>query len=162
VGSLVRRLERLEEQMHPAHLSYEEWPLVNQIEDVFCYVKLHARWGSVASCTDQQLRCLGLLVAGWENPGTPLEDLSPVGLDDFPEEVKEHVSRMDPRWQPERDAWLREQTGYFVRELEELPARIAEIEEQQRVRAEESRRRDREFLKRNRARVGLPPLEGEE
>jgi hypothetical protein len=29
VGSLVRRLERIEEQMHPAHLSYEDWPLTD-------------------------------------------------------------------------------------------------------------------------------------
>jgi hypothetical protein len=33
--------------------------------------------------------------------------------------------------QPERDAWLREEAGYFVRELEELPARLAEVEERQ-------------------------------
>jgi hypothetical protein len=39
---------------------------------------------------------------------------------------------------------------------------IAEVEERQRSYAEESRRRDREFLKRNRALVGLPPLESEE
>jgi hypothetical protein len=162
VGSLERRLERLEQQMHPAHLSYEDWPLTDQMEDVFCYLRLHARWGSRAACSDQQLRCLGLVVASWENPDTPLEDLSPVGLDDFPDEVREHVSRLDPRAQPERDAWLREEAGYFVRELEELPARLAEVEERQRAYAEESRRRDREFLKRNRALVGLPPLESDE
>jgi|SRR5215217_925687 len=159
MGSLVRRLERLEEQKHPEHLSYEEWPLVEQIEDVYSYLMLHVRWGSRAACTDQQLRCLGLLVAGWENPDTPLEELSPVGLDDFPDEVEEHVSRLDPHAQSERDAWLREQAGYFVRELEELPARIAEHKEQVRMRTEESRKRDRELIARNRALVGLPPLE---
>ena len=165
MGDLERRLGRLEEQISPAHLSNEDWPLVEQIEDVFCYLKLHARWGSVAACTDQQLRCLGLLIASWENPSvwenpqTLLEDLSPVSLDDFPEEVKAHVSRMDARMHAERDAWLREQAGYFVRELEELPGRIAEIEESQRARAEESRRRDREFLERSRASCGPPPLD---
>jgi hypothetical protein len=46
--------------------------------------------------------------------------------------------------------------GPFVRELE---ARVAEVEAHQRARAEESRRRDRELLARNRALVGLPPLE---
>ena len=81
--SLGSRLKRLEEQMHPAHFSYEDWPLVEQIEDAFCYLRLHARWGSRAACTDQQLRCLGLVVASWENPDTSLEDLSPVELDDF-------------------------------------------------------------------------------
>jgi hypothetical protein len=162
VGSLGRRLERLEEQMHPAHLSYEDWPLVDQMEDVFCYLRLHVRWDSVAACTDQQLRCLGLVVASWEHPDTSLEDLSPVGLDDFPDEVREHVSRLDPRTQPERDAWLREEAGYFVRTLEELPARLAEVEAQQRARAEESRRRDCELIARNRALVGLPPLESDE
>jgi hypothetical protein len=29
MGGLGKRLERLEEQMHPAHLSYEDWPLVD-------------------------------------------------------------------------------------------------------------------------------------
>jgi hypothetical protein len=48
--------------------------------------------------------------------------------------------------------------GPFVRELE---ARVAEVEALQRARAEESRRRDRELLARNRALAGLPPLEGE-
>ena len=151
MGSLERRLKRLEEQMHAAPFSYEGWHLVEQIEDAFCYLRLHARWGSRAACTDQQLRCLGLVAASWENPDTPLEELSPVALDDFPEEMREHVSRLDPRMQPERDAWLREEAGHFVRELEELPARIAEHEEQVRIRTEESRRRDRELLERNRA-----------
>jgi hypothetical protein len=48
--------------------------------------------------------------------------------------------------------------GPFVRELE---ARVAEVEAQQRARAEESRRQDRELLARNRALAGLPPLKGE-
>jgi hypothetical protein len=48
--------------------------------------------------------------------------------------------------------------GPFVRELE---ARVAEVEAGQRARAEESRRRDRELLARNRALAGLPPLKGE-
>jgi hypothetical protein len=48
--------------------------------------------------------------------------------------------------------------GPFVRELE---ARVAEVEAHQRARAEESRRRDRELLARNRALAGLPPLKGE-
>jgi hypothetical protein len=162
VGSLERRLERLEEQMHPAHLSYEDWPLTDQMEDVFCYLRLHARWDSVAACTDQQLYCLGLIVAAWENPDAKLEDLVPASLSDFPDEVGEHVSRIDPRMQSERDAWLRKEAGYFVRSLEELPARLAEVEAQQRARAEESRRRYRELIARNRALVGLPPLENEE
>jgi hypothetical protein len=162
MAGLERRLERLEEQMHPAHLSYEDWPLTDQMEDVFCYLRLHARWDSVAACTDQQLYCLGLIVAAWENPDAKFEDLVPASLSDFPDEVREHVSRIDPRMQPERDAWLREESGYFVRELEELPARLAEVEAQQRARAEESRRRSRELITRNRALVGLPPLESDE
>ena len=48
--------------------------------------------------------------------------------------------------------------GLFVRELE---ATLAEVEAHQRARAEESRRRDRELLARNRAMAGLPPLKGE-
>src|SRR5919112_5092298 len=102
MGSLERRLKRLEEQRHPAHLSYEEWSLVEQIEDAFCYLRLHARWGSRAACTDQQLRCLGLVAASWENPDTPLEELSPVLFEDLPEEIREHVSRLDADMQPER------------------------------------------------------------
>ena len=162
MGSLERRLERLEEQMHPAHLSYEDWPLTDQMEDVFCYLRLHARWDSVAACTDQQLYCLGLIVAAWENQDAKLEDLVPASLSDFPDEVREQVSCIDPRMQSERDAWLRKEAGYFIQELEELPARLAEVEAQQRARAEESRRRDRELIARNRALVGLPPLESDE
>jgi hypothetical protein len=56
----------------------------------------------------------------------------------------------------------REAAESFPWELEDVQAMIAEIEDRQRARTEESRRRDREFLKRNRALVGLPPLEGEE
>jgi hypothetical protein len=48
--------------------------------------------------------------------------------------------------------------GPFVRELE---ARVGEVEAHQRAHAEESRRRGRELLARNRALVGLPPLEDE-
>ena len=42
---MVRRLESPEEQGRRVHLSYEGWPLVEQIEDVFCYLKLHANSG---------------------------------------------------------------------------------------------------------------------
>jgi hypothetical protein len=45
MGNLERRLERLEEQKHREHLLYEEWPLMEQIEDAFCYLKLHANSG---------------------------------------------------------------------------------------------------------------------
>jgi hypothetical protein len=144
------KVKRLEEQMSPAHWSYEEWPIEAQIQDVLSYFLLHVRWDSIAACTDQQLYCIGLWLASQEDPESNLEDLSPVALEDFPEEVVEHVSRLEPRLQAERDVWLREQGGYFVRMLEEVPARLAEIEEQRRRRSEESRRRDRELLKRNR------------
>jgi hypothetical protein len=56
-------------------------------------------------------------------------------------------------------ALKRERTGSFPWELEDLRAMEAEVEERQRAYAEESRRRDREFLKRNRTLAGLPPLE---
>ena len=59
-------------------------------------------------------------------------------------------------------AQKREAAEFFSWELEDVRAMIAEAEERQRACAEGSRRRDREFLKRNRALVGLPPLEGEE
>ena len=162
MGSLERRIGRLEQETLAARQEYEDWPLVNQIEDAFCYVKLHASFGSVAACTDRQLRCLGLLAASWENPDIPLGELSPLDLEHFPAEVREHISRLNADMQPERDAWLRQEAGHFVRELEGMPARLAEIEARQRVRAEESRRKDRELIERNRALVGLPPLEGEE
>jgi hypothetical protein len=59
-------------------------------------------------------------------------------------------------------AQKRERAGSFPWELEDLRAMEAEVQERQRAYAEESRSRDRELLKRNRALVGLPPLEGEE
>jgi hypothetical protein len=52
--------------------------------------------------------------------------------------------------------------GHVTWEPEEMAARVAEIEAGQRARAEESRRRDRELLARNRVLAGLPPLEGDE
>lgn len=155
------RVRRLEELHIGRMRSYEEWPLEDQIHDAASYLMVHVGWDSVAACTDQQLYCLGMWLAIQEHPGTPLEDLSPVDFSDFPEEVREHVSRIDPRRQPERDAWLREEAGYFVRFLEELPAIDARVKEEQRARAEESRRRDRELLERNRALCGLPPLDAE-
>ncbi len=162
MGGLGRRLQRLEEQGLSWHQSYEDWPLEDQREDVLSYVAIHMGWGSRAACTDQQLHCIGLWLASKENPDAPLKDLSPVAMADFPEELQEHVSRIEPRSQPERDAWLREQAGYFVRDLEEMPARLARFEEEQRARAEQSRRLDREFLNRNRAKCGLPLLESDE
>jgi hypothetical protein len=162
VGDLEKRIERLEEERLSAYRQHEDWPLVDQIEDAFCYVKLHARWGSRAACTDRQLLCLGLLAASWESPDTLLEDLTPVALEDLPDELRRHVSRLDADMQPKRDAWLRSEAGHYVRELEEMPARLAEAEARQRARAEESRRRDRELMERNRALVGLPPLGSEE
>jgi hypothetical protein len=59
-------------------------------------------------------------------------------------------------------AQKRERAGSFPWGLEDLRAMEAEVEERQRAYAEESRRRDREFLKRNRALVGLPALKSEE
>jgi hypothetical protein len=59
-------------------------------------------------------------------------------------------------------AQKRESAGSFPWELQDLHAMEAEVEERQRAYAEESRRRGRELLKRNRALVGLPPLEDEE
>ena len=59
-------------------------------------------------------------------------------------------------------AQKRERAGSFPLELEDLRAMEAEVEVRQRSYAEESRRRDRESLKHNRALKSLPPLEGEE
>ena len=46
--------------------------------------------------------------------------------------------------------------------LEKMKRWEAEAKEQQRTNAEESRRRNREFMTRNRPLVGLPPLESDE
>ncbi len=48
-------------------------------------------------------------------------------------------------------AQKRETAGAFRWELEDVQAMIAEVEERHRRHAEESRRRDRELLERNRA-----------
>jgi hypothetical protein len=71
------------------------------------------------------------------------------------------VGGMRLRLQRLEAAQKREAAGSFPWELEDLRAMEAEVEERQRSYAEESRRRDREFLKRNRALVSLPPLESE-
>jgi hypothetical protein len=59
-------------------------------------------------------------------------------------------------------AQKRERAGSFPWELEDLRAMEAEVEVRQRARTEESRRRDRGFLNRNCALVGLPPHKDEE
>jgi hypothetical protein len=65
--SLGRRLGKLEEQMHPAYLSYEDWPLDDQIEDVADVVRSYIRWHSNDAiqylATDREMHLVGILCA---------------------------------------------------------------------------------------------------
>lgn len=142
--SIGRRLERLKEQM-PAKWEEvpEPWPLEDQLEDVLDYLAFHWSLGPPAVCTDREINLLE-------------------AVEDLPEEVRGHVKRMDPKRQPEREAWLYATWRERKQEREERPERLKRQEEERRARHAESKRRDRELLERNRASVGLPPLTQEQ
>jgi len=154
MGSLKRRLQQLEAQNpDPAELADfgDSWPLEDQLAQVAdtldLYIHFHSGDDIQYPATDRELHLLGLLCVekGLNEDAAQL-----------PEWVWEHVKRMEPKDQAERDRWLcanRERPFVSWRE------RVRRHEEAQKRRAEESRRRDRELLERNRAAVGLPPLE---
>ncbi len=138
-GGAARRLVRLEERARDtlaARFGPDDWPHEDQLEAVLDYLDFHVTFGTVAVCTDRELSLLSAV---------------PEGL---PEEVREHVERMDPKRQEERDR--REYEG----RRDFLPWRdcVRQVEEEHRAYAKESRQRDRELLERNRVSVGLPAL----
>lgn len=175
-----RRLEALEALYRPAGWSAPSWPLDDQLEDAADYLALHRRFGSVAVCTDREVNLIGVLAAlsevrgGGEWTGShsgevvafveygdetfSFEISGDLAVEDLPDHLRDHVSRMDPSLQPERERERFEEWEERRRERAERPERLAREEAERRARTEESRQRGRELLERNRASVGLPPL----
>ncbi len=133
MGSIRRRVSRLEEAAHagtlPAHWNPDEWPTNDQLAEVVDYVDFHRRFGTVAVCTSRQVNLLGIATAHeqlggageWVAPSgvvitlTENEDdtfgaelSANVAIEDLPDDVREHVKRMAPERQAERDRWLYE------------------------------------------------------
>ncbi len=136
---LRRRLEKLEEGVTP--LDLPDWPIEDQLEDVLEALRIHRIAGSAQLATDREIRLMAMACSGEEITGF-------VGIEDLPEGVCEYFERMDPAEQPAREMWLhaswqalKEQREYW---------RHWFSEEQVRARREESERRDRELLERNR------------
>ncbi len=127
---LSRRLEKLEEGAAP--LDLPDWPEEEQIVDLLEALHLHRIAGTVQLGTDRELRLVDALISE--------------GV--LQEWARGYFERMDPVEQPARERWLhatwqalKEQRKYWERWFSE---------EQVRARREESKRRDRELLARNR------------
>ncbi len=137
---LDRRLERLEEQARddlPVLWNPPEWPLDEQLKDVRAYLDFHRRFKTTAVCTDREINLLGLAAAYKELEGKPGSWVAPSGavvylednedgtfgvdissnlvVEDLLEGTREHVERMDPTRQAERDRWLYERRGEGTR-----------------------------------------------
>lgn len=134
-------MERLEELAGTNLGEREPWPLEDQLASVADHLDFHMTYGTVAPCTDREL---GLISGAF-----------PEGV---PERVLEHTRRMDPKLQEERDRREYEARGDF------LPWRehVRKVEEEHRAYAEESKRRDRALLEKNRAACGLPSMTPEQ
>ena len=126
--SIRRRLEALEAQALPAIGEWPDWPLEDQLEEVFSCLRVHRAGGTRQLATDRQIHLMGLLCALWELPGGAGEHTFPsglvvawsdnadatkrceatglVGVEDLPEGVREYWERMDLKKQPEREREL--------------------------------------------------------
>ncbi len=134
-------MERLEDLAGGVPGSWGPWPAEDQLEAIVDYLDFHMTFGTVAMCTDREL---DLISAAF-----------PEGV---PERVREHVERIDPARQGERDRREHGRRHDFQPWRESV--RLAE--EEHRAYAVRSRQRGRELLERNRASVGLPPLAPEQ
>ncbi len=127
---LRRRLEKLEEGATP--LALPDWPIEEQLDDVLEALRVHRIAGTAQLATDREIRLVDALISE--------------GV--LQEWARGYFERMDPAEQPARERWLhanwpaaKEQREYW---------RHWFSEEQVRARREESERRDRELLERNR------------
>ncbi|HEV8045895.1 MAG TPA: hypothetical protein VGP38_11980 [Rubrobacter sp.] len=174
--SLDRRLAKLEEVSRPKEFS--DWPIEDQFEVVLEALRVHRAGGTRQRGTDREIHLMGLLCALWALPdglgeysfpsgtvvafsdhrnGTSSVEASGlVGVDDLPEGVREYWERMETSEQPERER--RSYEGWPAAKERREYWRHSFSDEQVRARSEESKRRDRELLERNRAACGLPPL----
>lgn len=159
--SLKDRLRRLEAARFPSSTEdslSEEWPLDDQLEQVADtldrFIYFHSKDEVRYVATDREIHLLGLLCAAWRSREVPLGEDGGEGegflvdvprqirAQDLPEWALEHFERMDPKKQAERERWLFAHRHTF----EPWRESVRRVEEGQRRRGEESRRRDREFL----------------
>lgn len=170
---------------------FPDWDLSDQLDcaayTLQFYMRFHGDGRVRYPATDREAHMLGLLCAFLELPEGVGEHPFPSGvsvawrddnkgghsasatrwirLEDLPEWVRGYVERMDPAKQFERDRWLYADR-HRAREHRELimkwEADGAFEPSKEAQRSEEARRKDREFLNRNRAAVGLPPLPPEQ
>ena len=131
---LSRRLEKLEEHSLPFDLP--DWPIEDQLEDVLEALRIHRIAGTTQLATDRELRLVDTLVSRGE----------------LPEWVREYFERMDPAEQPARERWKRANRASMKERREYWREWFSE--ERVRARREESERRDRELLARNRGEGG--------
>ncbi len=127
---LNRRLEKLEVNATP--LDLPDWPIESQLDDVLEALHIHRIAGTAQLATDREIRLVDALISE--------------GV--LREWARGYFERMDPAEQPARERWLhanwpaaKERREYWRRWFSE---------EQVRNRREESERRDRELLARNR------------
>ena len=124
--SIRRRLEALEAQTLPAIGEWPDWPLEDQLEEVFSCLRVHKAGGTHQLATDRQIHLMGLLCALWKLPGGTGKHTFPSGLvvtwsddedgtkrceatdlvEDLPEGVRGYWERMDPKKQLEREREL--------------------------------------------------------
>jgi hypothetical protein len=168
-----RRLRRLEEELSASTPpTWTDWPVEDQFEAVLEALRVHRAGGTVQLATDREIHLMGFLCALWDLPDGVGEHRFPSGvvvswsdngdgtkaveasgyvpLEDLPEGVREYWARLDPKEQPERDERLYREWPAAKERREHW--RHYYSEEQVRVRLEETRRRDRELLERNRGR----------
>ncbi len=131
---LRHRLEKLEEHALP---NLPDWPIEEQLVDVLEALHIHRIAGTVQLASNRELGLLDTLISEGA----------------LPEWTREYFERMGPDEQPAREWWLhanwqasKERREYWERWFSE---------EQVRARREESRRRDRELLERNRGRGAI-------
>ncbi|MDP9485596.1 MAG: hypothetical protein M3Q49_07370 [Actinomycetota bacterium] len=136
---LSRRLEKLEEGAAP--LDLPDWPIEDQLDDVLEALRIHRIAGTAQLATDREIRLVAMACSGEEITGH-------VRVEDLPEGVREHFERMAPDEQPARERWLHANWQALKEQREHWRHWFSE--EQVRTRREESKRRDRELLARNR------------
>lgn len=171
---------------------FPDWDLVDQFEavtDTLRFFRRHHPDGDVRyPATDREIHLLALLCALSELGGVGRvgEHRFPSGLlvtwrdgsagdgthrasasrwallEDLPEGVRKHFERMDPGRQAERERFLYGDRYRAAEHRRRMRHWELHGEEEQCMRREESKRRDRELLERNRAACGLPPLTPEQ
>lgn len=189
MGSLENRLERLEREARPQGVTeFPDWPLEDQLEDVahkfMLRRKAHRPGEAPYTATDRETHLLGLLIASGELGEEGGEYVFPSGLvvalasgedgsaglradaerfvvvEDLPEWARDYWVRLDPEKQPAHDRLLHD--GWPAAKKHREWVAYAGSEEQICKRRKEWRQKERDFLERNRASVGVPPLTPEE